>query len=163
MEFSLQKSTLHYNQKQIELTANKMSFFDELYVDFKVEEQAGFQRIQLTVHPKQEIQLNDLVLEIPFAYQNTDRIFCNGFQSWSESKEMGINESIPRLRVMARPWLKYFGDEYIEGIKRGKGQLHSWTYSYIRRGEQMYFVGSLNERTAFTLIQHEPTIAINCS
>lgn len=155
MQLTLQQAIVKYDQQTIELTPNKMSFFDELYIDYKIEQQANYQRIQLIIHPKQDLVLQDVVLHFQFDFQATDRIFCNGFQSWSESREMQINERIPRLKSIARPLMKYFGDEYIEGIKRGKGQLHAWTYSYIRRNQDLTFIGSLDEKTAFTLIQHE--------
>ncbi len=157
MQLNLQQATLFYDQTNVELTPNKMSFYEELYVDYKIETQANYQRIQLTVHPKQNIILQDLVLQFQFNFQSTDRLFCNGYQSWSESREFLPSESIPRLKRMARPWLKYFGDEYIDSVKRGKGHLHSWTYGYIRRHQNIAFIGSLDEKTAFTVIQYDST------
>ncbi len=155
MKLNLNTASLLFDEQTMELTANKMKFVDELYVDYKVLQEGNYQRIQMHVHPKQDIVLKEVVLRFKVNYLSTDRIFCNGYQSWSESREMQVGQRIPRLKMFARPTMKYFGDEHIEDVPRGKGQLHSWTYSYVCSGQQFAFVGSLNEKTSFTLIGHD--------
>lgn len=147
---------LEFNDQSLTIEAGKRLSVDELYADFNILRAEHFQRISLTIHPKTAIVLKRVELQFKNVYQAGERIFCNGFQSWSESREYEQTEHIPRLRRLAQPYLRYYGDEYIDGIQRGKGHLHSWTYSYIRREKNIRFVGSLLERTGFTLIEHEP-------
>ena len=132
-----------------------MSSFDELYVDFNVEETDKYLRIKLTVHPKKSIVLKDLALKKTRNYLLHERIFCNGFQSWSESREFDIKESIPKIKSFFSSKFRLQGDNQIKGISRGKGRFHSWTYSYVRSNEIIDFVGSLSENNAFTIIQHD--------
>ncbi len=146
---------LSYNQKTVPLQFGKSTFLEELYVDFQIEKTAQYERWQIMLHPKEGVTVDRLVIEQPLSYQNSDRIFCNGFQSWSESREYPPDGQIPPLRSIARRHLQYYGDTYLRHIKRGKGHLHSWTYTYRRRGMQLDFFGSLNEHTAFTLFQHD--------
>ncbi len=163
----LQKTIIHYNDKSVELPPNKMSFFDEFYVDFKTIKEGKYQRIQMTLHPKGEVVLQQIELQFEQSYEHSSNrsIFCNGFQSWSESREYSKEESIPTLKGIAKPYMQYYGDYHFPMIKRGKGLLHSWTYSYIRSNDKLNFIGSINERMAFTLIQHDTTkntMTVNC-
>ncbi len=147
--------SLAYNDKIVKIPFGKMSSFDELYVDFNIEETTNFLRIKLTIHPKESIVLKDLELKKVRNYLLHERIFCNGFQSWTESKEFDINETIPKLKPFFTSKFHLQGDYSFKGIPRGKGHFHSWTYSYIRSNETLDFVGSLSENNAFTIIQHD--------
>ena len=163
----LAATLLYFDHQEETIQPGKMTFFDALYVDYQLEEAPTYQRIRLTIHPKQDVVLKKLAVRFRYNYHQTDRIFCNGYQSWSESKTYRIDQQIPRLHPLARPWLKQYGDTHIPLVKRGKGQLHSWTYSYIQQNDQLLFIGSLLEQTGFTLVQHntkaqELTIAKDC-
>ncbi|MEO6038915.1 MAG: glycoside hydrolase family 36 protein, partial [Saprospiraceae bacterium] len=47
-------------------------------------------------------------------------------------------------------------DEYLPGIPRGEGYLHAWTYTYFQRtGKESVFIGSLSEKTGFTLLLYD--------
>lgn len=153
-------ASLSFNHKTVELPLHKMTFFEELYVDFKtiniqVGQQKGI-RLQLTIHPKESIRLQNIRIQYPRKYQATERIFCNGYQTWTESREFAVNETIPSPKWFVRKKLANYGDYSTPNIQRGKGHFHSWTYSYIRLEHGgMEFIGSLNEKTAFTIIQHD--------
>jgi len=155
---------LSYNNQTEILPLNKMTFFEDLYVDFKSEDipvdqlQKGIKkgtRFQLTIHPKKDVKLKNVLLTGPISYNSSSNVFCNGFQSWTESRIFSFQESIPDLRGIAKPLMGYYGDYHIKNIQRKKGYLHSWTYSYIQQAKGIQFFGSLNEKTAFTLIQHD--------
>lgn len=149
-------ASIRYNDTEEIFFPGKMTFFDECYIDFQIEETSTYQRHKITVHPKQDIQLQALELIFQLSIQPTDRLFCNGYQSWSESREYSPEESIEPLRPIAKKWLKYAGDQQFSNINKGKGWLHSWTYTYQRRiGKTFIFFGSLREDTAFTLFQYD--------
>ncbi|MFT6321578.1 MAG: alpha-galactosidase [Granulosicoccus sp.] len=82
------------------------------------------------------------------------RVFCNGYQSWSESREYQLGEKIPSLKFWAKS-RQYFGDEHIEEIPRGKNKFHSWSYTYIKNNNNLTFLGSLKENAAFTYFIHD--------
>lgn len=146
---------LQYDDKTVQPNTSKMTFYDEFYIDVNIEELALGQRIRMTIHPKQTIHLQKLELQLPMTYSANEKIFCNGYQSWSESKEYSPLGQIPKLKWPAINKWKYQGDYQNTKIKRAAGQLHSWTYSYIRRNNKLTFFGSLNEHTGFTIFQHE--------
>lgn len=153
-------ASLSFNQKTVELPLNKMTFFEEVYVDFKtiavqVEQQKGT-RLQLTIHPKQPITLQNIRVQYPRNYHQAERIFCNGYQTWTESREFALNETISKPKWFAQKYLDNYGDYTFTNIQRSKGHFHAWSYSYVRLlNGKMEFIGSLNEKTAFTIIQHD--------
>lgn len=147
---------IRYNGKTIEAFPNKFTYEEELYVDYKITIEEGKRRFQLHLHPKQKITLESVSIQFPHPYQADFKIFCNGFQSWTESREYALGEKIKPLRRIARPLMKNYGDYHFEDLYKDKNQFHSWTYSYIRLGfKNMYFLGSLNESTGFTIIRHD--------
>ena len=152
---TLARVHLEFDEQQLELEIGKRLSVDALYVDCNVHQEAGAQRIRLTIHPKRDLVLHRVELVFKEPFRTGDQIFCNGFQSWSESREYDFEEGIPPLRRLARPYLRYYGDEYLPDVQRGRGRLHSWTYSYLRRGQHLAFIGSLLEATGFTLIQYD--------
>ncbi len=154
----LQLSTtlLAFDDQQEAILPGKMSFFDALYIDFELEEQSNFHRYRLTVHPKRNVQIKRLTLRFAYAYQPDELIFCNGYQSSSESREYSISEHTAGLHSLAPKRLALSGDYQIPLLSQRKEGLHSWTYSYIRQKEQFLFIASLLEQTAFTLIRHHP-------
>ncbi len=147
------KCTVYYDNTSVEPTPNKMSFFEELYFDFKVSSEKNAHRASLFVHPKQRIRLAKVEIEFFYQFKRTDRLFCNGFQSWSQSKMYSPNESIHRLRTIAKPYFKYYGDDHMFEEKPPK--LYSWTYGYVRNENQCFLIGSTLENTAFSLIEYD--------
>lgn len=153
-------TSFSYNQKTVELTPNRVNRFEEFYADFKLTPMAGKakgHRLELTIHPKVDLTLQHLRLKMPHGFEPHETIFCNGFQSWSESREFHQKEELENLRKVAYPFMKNYGDYHLDLVERGKGIFHSWTYSYLRQHAfKMQFIGSLSEKTGFTLIQYKP-------
>ncbi len=151
------KAFLEYNDgKLIALSPNKMTYEEELYVDFKIEEQDNGRLISLTMHPKEDITIKRVWVELDFQYTTDHKIFCNGFQSWTESREFERTERFTGLKPFANFMMKYYGDYHFENIKYEQGSFHSWTYTYIRTGyKKMLFLGALNEHTGYTIFRHK--------
>lgn len=135
-----------------------MSFFEELYFDYKVISEKDANKLSLFVHPKQSIRLSKVVIEIPFTFKATDKLFCNGFQSWSESKLYQIDQQIPRLRKIAKPYFQYYGDEHMFASRPPK--LYSWTYGYIKSSDKLHLFGSAQENTSFSLIEYDTVASV---
>lgn len=149
---------------QYEFTLNGNRFvgnFDQSQLDFgfftlslsRTEKGPG-QCLECLLSPQTDCELQAFSISFPFRYQDQQRIFANGFQSWSESREFRPEEGIPDLRPIAKPFMGYYGDYHFRWIRRGKGFLHSWAYAYIRGEAKLFFIGSLGEKEGFTLIEH---------
>lgn len=113
-------------------------------------------RYTLTVKPKAEIQLVCATLEKDVIYNKTDRIFVNGYQSWTDSKEFYPNENLKNVLRLPKFLInKYgfqmYGDAYFKRYK--KGVLHGYDISYIV-GEAQLSILSLNTKNAYLIINH---------
>jgi alpha-galactosidase len=111
----------------------------------------GGQRIKLRIVPKKEIKIEKLYLDTDVHLTGRNKVFLNGYQSWTESREFQLSERIPRLNKFVRPLLKPYGDY---GFYRIRGTLQSWTYTYYRDGNRIDFAGSLSENTGFTIFEY---------
>jgi alpha-galactosidase len=158
------KATLKYDNKSLQIQLNKSTITDELFVSFTDEGTPQYKRLKLDIHPKTDIVLRSLEIELPMDFAATDRVFCNGFQSWSESRLFGFNEKPDALRWFAKPLMGYYGDYHFDFLPTEKGVLHSWIYGYRLRNngktnengaQTIDFIGSLDESTAFTCLFYD--------
>ena len=66
--------------------------------------------------------------------KNTVRVFCNGFQSWTESREYHPQERMKPVRPLPG-WifgLRNYGDYHFKPYPAASGRFHSYTYTYLR-------------------------------
>lgn len=105
------------------------------------------------------IVLQELFVEIPFPYSPQARIFCNGFQSWTETAEFDLNAHLNPPGRLARHWLGAFGDYFLQPSTGKKGLLHGWNFGYIRQHEadcRVAFIGSTdNDQNGYTLLEFD--------
>ncbi len=152
INFGIMKYSINNLEREINFEVGKT------YKDENINLSCIINNNQLTVNikPKKEIKLLKIELEEEFEYMSDDRIFLNGFQSWTDSKEYSINDKIPRLNKLAFNRLKYVGDYEYYNYTGKTGFLHGWTYSYIRKGDDeiIRFYGSLLEEEGYTLFEH---------
>jgi alpha-galactosidase len=162
------KITIRYNDKTIAPAAGRSVYEKELYADVQLAQSLLGNRLRVDIHPKEPVVLREVSVEMPFLFEANDKVFCNGFQSWTESREFALGETLHGLRAFAKPWLGQSGDYQFDNIFYKNGHFHSWTYSYVRKGfKHIQFFGSLNEATGFTVIhfdtnRHTVTIRKDC-
>ena len=138
---------------------NITSLDDNLGLLFEEDER----HIRLKLYPEKEIRIENISLEYPYEFKADDRIFFNGYQGWSHSHEDGIYtkkagfNSLPFFkRIMLKKfYLDRYGDYDFAEYPNRPGYNHSWSYIYIRRGENYHLLGSLNEDLAFTRFVYE--------
>ncbi|MCB1202101.1 MAG: alpha-galactosidase [Leptospiraceae bacterium] len=109
-------------------------------------------RIELLPRGNTRISLQDFLLEIPLSFDEQTKIFVNGFQSWTESREYLPHEEIPDLSFLAGLLLKPYGDYNF----REKGNsLRSWSYTYLRKKDSsdIQLFGSLTEEGGYTYFE----------
>lgn len=119
-----------------------------------------------------EIKILALSAVFEHDYSDQDRIFLNGYQSWTDSIEYPLNGKMHGLDIIpAKVVEKYsfnrYGD-YDFTDYGGEGQLHGWSYGYVRTRKYFCFLGSLNENAAFTKISTDTnkntiTLTRDCS
>jgi alpha-galactosidase len=117
----------------------------------------GGDLLRITLNPGAALAIEKLYIEGPYRFGAGDRIFCNGYQSWTDSREFGINERMPRMsRLMGLVDLDRIGDYTIYPYSGKKGKLHAFGLSYIRKPDGLVLlIGSINESTGYTFISHD--------
>lgn len=146
------------NEKDIyELKSSDFSVVENthLKLEFVAEQLQNDMQYKVLLTAKVPLQLLVFEIETSFNYADNKGIFCNGFQSWTETKIFYNNE-----KLNAQRWpLSKIGEAYGDGLfytyKNQKGILHSWTYTYIKQQKRkLYFLGSLNEQVGYTIFEH---------
>lgn len=113
-------------------------------------------RLVMLINPTDEIEIKELYLQTDIEINKEDRIFLNGFQSWTDTKEFETDEKIPPLNRLMYKKLNGYGDYSFYKYKNKKGISHGWSYSYIRKtSDKIIFYGSLNEETGYTLLEYD--------
>ncbi|MBI9085945.1 MAG: alpha-galactosidase [Desulfobacterales bacterium] len=112
----------------------------------------GF-RLRVELNAMAAIDIEECRLEAACPIDPSDRIFCNGFQSWTDSRSFLPHETMPKLRVVGRALrLHRFGDAHFFPYDGRPGRLHGHTYAWVGRDkEHISLAGSLNESNGYTL------------
>lgn len=113
--------------------------------------------IGCTLHADTETELTAFSLTLDYAFPQGCRLLLNGYQSWTDTAELGKNNRQNGLRFVPRLMrnalaLESYGDYAFADYSGKRGVLHGFTYAYVRTGERLDFFGSLCEKTGFTQI-----------
>lgn len=109
-----------------------------------------------------EFTAKKFVLRLKYLFDGNERIFVNGYQSWTDSFEYRVDEKMYSPAPLMDAFLKgalgrvsgvgNAGDLPILRFKNGKGRFYGFSYVYVRREEKVDLFGSLSERTGYTVI-----------
>ena len=114
--------------------------------------------IKLDIVPVVPLEKVTFKMTVPYDFRSNDRIFLNGFQSWTECREHFIDDEPIRLNLKQEairrvlPTSPYGDYDFVKYDKR-KGCFHGFSYGYIRNLDQFDFFGSLSERFGYTIIR----------
>ena len=89
-----------------------------------------------------------------------EKIFMNGFQTWTYCPEYTAKDRIPSLRRLPRLGVKHYGldrygDEYFLDYPDKPGLTHGESWCYFRRGSRFRLIGSLDEHAGYTLFSYD--------
>lgn len=115
-------------------------------------------RVRIRVVPAQALEFEEISIEAKLTVTPADRVFMNGYQSWTDSREYSINEKMRGINQIPMPLVrKYnfdkYGDYGFVGYSSRKGDFHGFSYSYIRRRDEYMLMGSVSERSGFTIFE----------
>lgn len=113
--------------------------------------------------PKEEIEIKEFSVSFKRPMGKDERIFSNGYQSWTLSREYAPDDKIKDF-LFGADWLmnsvfmektgvNRAGDAIFMKTPHKRGVFTSWSYCYIRKGETTEIYGSLSERTGFTYFE----------
>ncbi|MBO6231171.1 MAG: alpha-galactosidase [Ruminiclostridium sp.] len=112
-----------------------------------------------SVSSKSEIEIVKLSAEFSYGFAESDRVFLNGYQSWTDSYEQDIHgrvrgiDHIPDL-VSDKYAFSAYGDYTFVRYSRTRGCIHGFSYGYVKHDDGIFdFIGSLNENSGFSIIK----------
>ncbi len=150
------KFILEYKNENMEIvTANT-----EENADYSIIKEKNENGLKYILRPKKEIELINAYICGDYDYKESDRVFVNGYQSWTTTREFGINDIQKGLSGMGRffpvlPFVRVFGDYDFQKYTGKKGKFHSYSYTYINSEGKVKLFGTLNERTGYTVFHHD--------
>ncbi len=127
--------------------------------DVQLEAESGLKRLKLTLTPFEELQTKDIRICCSYPFDPDARVLINGYQSWSSTREYFTNELMKDLSFFAAPLKKThkldkYGDYTFYKYPKKKGHFHGYTYGYIRKGQHFSLIGSLTEKSGFTILEY---------
>lgn len=133
----------------------------EKCVHYTLEHEYSDNRIKVIIKPKNNVKMELVEVKLSFEreFDNDDRFFSNGFQAWTTSKEYSktdknrrINQAYKAIDLLSS-YAASPGDYLFTEDEKKIGCFHSWTYTYIRKGNTVELLGSLSDRFAYTLFK----------
>ena len=99
-----------------------------------------------------------LVLNLPCS--EDERLFFNGYQSWTTSKELVPTDvmlgahKLPSFVV--NHWgIDRYGDYHFMDYSEQPGVFHGFSYCYRRSGDQYLLIGSTDESDGYTIFEYD--------
>lgn len=118
--------------------------------------------LSVTLHPKTAVSFLSFDIIMPYTFKDSDRIFVNGYQSWTDSLEYApdgkmseltrITEFVTTKTFVKNIGLPKSGDSLFWKYPRKSGIFYGWSYGYVRNGQNVNIFGTLSERYGYTVI-----------
>lgn len=132
---------------------------------FKITENEAENRLTVEIDAAESIKIKSFQIIIPFSFVKNHKIFVNGYQSWTESREYFTNERMDgfsRLKKWAatKPFnadsgMCRAGDAFFCKYPLKKGKFFGYSYGYARDGDTVDLFASLNENCGYTIIRFD--------
>ena len=104
--------------------------------------------------------LQNAAATLPWSMTEEEKVFMNGYQTWTECPELGKwdrqrgTDQIPRF-MREKYGFDRYGDYHFVRYGKKKGQSHGFSYCYFRRGEHYRLAASLNETPGYTVFYYD--------
>ena len=113
---------------------------------------------RLVATPRHEVAITSVRATIPCRVKRYDSIFLNGYQSWTDSFERPVTARMPGLTRVPKALVDKFqldgsGDYRFTPYSRHRGEQHGFGYGYLRLGDGVKFLGSLDEDSGLTTLR----------
>lgn len=151
----MEKFKLH-----LEYTVGKTAYVTDLFETehFRMHCKAFTDHIALTMQTPVPVRIQKLAITIPYTFSEDDRVFLNGYQSWTDCRELFIDEQPSYLSPFYKPFImatsfRSSGDYTFTQYNTNPGYFHGYSYAYVRQEEHYNLFASLNERTGYTIFR----------
>ena len=106
------------------------------------------------------ISMTDVRAEMPLTCDEDERIFMNGYQTWTYSPEYSRHSSIRGInglpkKIVDQFALDRYGDYHFVPYLNRSGILHGFSYMTIRKGDHFRLIASLDEEPGYTIFTYD--------
>ena len=104
--------------------------------------------------------LKSVRAELPWKMDAEERLFINGYQTWTYSPELDQSgklrgvDHIPGF-LLKKYFFDRYGDYHFVPYGQHKGQSHGFSYCYFRSGNRFRLAASLDERPGYTIFRYD--------
>lgn len=122
----------------------------------QVTPQSGCVRMTL---PLPEGTLRSVEAELSWAMESDEKLFMNGYQTWTYCPELGkrsIQRGLKRVPGFIKNGfaLDRYGDYHFVDYSEKRGESHGFSYCYFRRGGTYRLIASLDETPGYTIFHY---------
>ena len=156
----MEKIIINYTAEDRAFTAEGMK---SAHFNIEVEKSDG--RTTMILNAEKPVRIQKFQIVLPYKYESNQRVFVNGYQSWTDSREYFLDEEMTELSKFTEfyvktPFVKKIGigksgDYFICDYPRRKGLFYGFSYGYVRTGSRVDIFGSLSERSGFTIVRFD--------
>ena len=112
-----------------------------------------------------EGRLKHIAATLPLAAVEDERIFMNGYQTWTHCPEYGVRDRVRGLHGAPKPLIrKYgldrYGDYHFADYPNRRGVTHGFSWCYFRRGDRYRLIASLDEKPGYTMFTYDSNLAL---
>jgi alpha-galactosidase len=118
--------------------------------------------------PRRNLEIDELSIRFSVDGAPSDRIFVNGYQTWTNSREFAPSERLYGLRWFGKAITSHYkmapyGDYELCDYPAKAGEFHGATLFYIRRSaDTIELIGSLSEEFGFTYFEYSRSEKMLC-
>ena len=118
-------------------------------------------------------ELKSAVATLSLSIEDGEKIFMNGYQTWTNCPEYTRQDKIRGLNglpkaVINKFGLDRYGDYHFVSYPYRRGVTHGFSWAYFRLGQRYRLIASLDERPGYTMFSYDSsrgllTIARDCA
>lgn len=132
---------------------------------FTLDVQGDGEFLKVKLCPKTAVEFDKFAVKYPHAFKDEERIFVNGYESWTDSLEYRPDGQMKELSKLTEFMVLHTplhnigfsksGDNDFHKFPRIPGFFYGWSYGYIRVGNNLELFGSLSERSGYTIVNFD--------
>lgn len=116
-------------------------------------------RVLVKLLPNTDIKIIRASLTFKHQVKTDSKLFFNGYQSWTDSQELSVSDKMPSLKTWIKPVVsKYqldkYGDSVVRAFSNKRSEFHGFTYCYVKSKDQLQLLGSVDEKSGFTIFEY---------
>ena len=105
-------------------------------------------------------EIESILADIHLEIDDDEKIFMNGYQTWTACPEYTKNDKIRGLHGLPKFMIDHYsfdryGDYHFVDYPNKKGVTHGFSWTWFKKGDHYRFLGSLDEDPGYTMFTYD--------